>query len=616
MCGIAGWVDFNRDLSGEQYTIQAMTDTLSRRGPDDSGFWLSTHVGLGHRRLCVVDPEGGGQPMRRNRAGQDYVLVYNGELYNTEEIRRDLAARGHVFHGYSDTEVLLAAFIEWEENCIEHLNGIFAFAVWDGARRRLFLARDRMGVKPLFYAEYSGSFLFGSEIKALLAHPLAKPVVAADGLAELLVLGPSRTPGHGIFKGICELKPGKFMYVDKGGTGREQCYWSLQSAPHTDDLETTVSLVRQLVFDTVKRQLVADVPVATFLSGGLDSSVLTTLAAAAFDKAGKGPLHTYSVDYVDNTRYFQENLFQPNEDAPWVKLVSEKLGTKHHYIFIDSPELADSLCEAARARDLPGMADVDSSLYLFCREVKKDVTVVLSGECADEVFGGYPWFTREDELSAETFPWIRNLDQRMELFNPELVKTMRPREYLYGRYRDALAEVPRLPGENAQEARMREMFYLNITRFMPTLLDRKDRMSMAAGLEARVPFCDHRLVEYVWNIPWSMKHYNGMEKGILRLAMAGVLPEEILHRKKSPYPKTYNPSYLKAVSAGVLDILKDRKAPLNLVINKGALRRFIQSGAAAANFPWFGQLMGGPQMLAYLIQVNTWLHEYKVIMDL
>lgn len=616
MCGIAGWSNYRRDLSGEVQVIQAMQQTLHSRGPDADGTYLARHAVLGHRRLTVVDPKGGAQPMMRKRGGQSYVIVYNGELYNTQEIRCEMEGLGYTFAGYSDTEVLLTAYMEWGNDCLERLNGIFAFAVWNETEETLFLARDRMGVKPLFYAEKDGSFIFASELKALLAHPAVEPVLDADGLAEVLVMAPSRTPGHGVFKGVRELKPGHCIMVSKHGASREIPYWMLISKPHKDDLATTAEKVRFLVKDAVERQLVADVPVATFLSGGLDSSALTSIAARTFNRRGLQPLHTYSVDYAENDKYFRKSAYQPMADAPWVRLVSERVGTIHHYKFLEIPDLAAALPEAALARDLPGMADVDSSLLLFCREVKKDVTVVLSGECADEVFGGYPWFTREDEPAANTFPWIRNINRRMKLFIPELVAKVKPQEYIALRYREALEEVPRLPGENAREDWMRELFYLNITRFMPTLLDRKDRMSMAAGLEARVPFCDHRIVEYVWNIPWPMKHYDNMEKGILRLAMAGIVPDEVLKRKKSPYPKTYHPAYLEAVRNGVLTILNNPDSPLKALVDAKEVRAFAASDEAAANFPWFGQLMGGPQLLAYLIQLNTWLDTYKVQINL
>lgn len=613
MCGIAGWIDWGMDLASQGGILAEMVEVLTHRGPDASGFWLSPHAALGHRRLVVVDPEGGGQPMTRRRGEATYTTVYNGELYNTSELRQELEARGHIFlTRNSDTETLLLAYMEWGPTCVQHFNGIFAFAIWDEANQSLFLARDRLGVKPLFYTRRGSAFLFGSELKALLAHPEVQPELDAEGLAEVFALGPSRTPGHGVFRGIAELKAGHCLLYNREGL-RIWRYWTLESRTHEDDLRTTAIRVRELLRDAVQRQLVADVPICTLLSGGLDSSALTAFAAEAFREAGMGPLHTYSVDYEGNEQHFQPSCFQPNSDAHWVGRVSECIGTRHHYITIDNTELAGSLVPALLANDLPGMADIDSSLYLFCREIKKEATVALSGECADEVFGGYPWFYDENAPSSRIFPWIRRLDERVGLLSPELVKYMCPGEYAARRYQEALEEVPRLAGEDPHEARMRELLYLSITRFMPTLLDRKDRMSMASGLEVRVPFSDHRLVEYVWNIPWGMKTCGGMAKGILRRALVDVLPADVLARRKSPYPKTHNPSYLAAIRERFLNILNDSASPLLQLINPNAVRSLAVCGQTFFAQPWFGQLMADAQYLAYLIQADTWLRRYKVI---
>ncbi|MCL5780445.1 MAG: asparagine synthase (glutamine-hydrolyzing) [Firmicutes bacterium] len=612
MCGITGWIDREIQQPRDRAILETMTATLTNRGPDAEGYWYSNRAALGHRRLTVVDPEGGAQPMVRTQGDRTYVIVYNGELYNTPELRQELACRGYTFRGHSDTEVLLTSYIEWGAKCVEKFNGIFAFGIWSDADQSLFMARDRMGVKPLFYARRGNAFIFGSELKALLAHPLVKPEVAADGLAEIFALGPARTPGHGVFKDVHELRPG-YSLTFKDDTLRIHHYWRLVSRPHEDDLYTTINKVRELLEDSISRQLVADVPVCTFLSGGLDSSALSTFAARAYKKQGLGPLHTYSVDYVNNDRYFKASIFQPNSDAPWVKRMSEFLGSHHHYIFVDTPKLVESLKIAMLARDLPGMADVDSSLYLFCKEIKKGATVALSGECADEVFGGYPWFHREEDLNANTFPWSQSTRERTMLLSPELAHAIRPEDYIATRYRETLEEVPGLPGEDPAEARRREMFYLNMVWFMQTLLDRKDRMSMATGLEVRVPFCDHRLVEYVWNVPWFMKNFNCREKGLLRLALAGVLPEDVLERRKSPYPKTHNPAYLSAVRKLLLDILNEPSSPLLHLINVDAVRSMAQFADDGFNRPWFGQLMTGPQLFAYLYQVNAWLQEYNVV---
>ncbi|MGI6285658.1 asparagine synthase (glutamine-hydrolyzing) [Neomoorella humiferrea] len=610
MCGITGWVDWELDLTQQSRILEAMTATLACRGPDAGGTWVTPRAALGHRRLIVVDPAGGGQPMVRRRGEQTFVVSYNGELYNTEDIRRELLAKGYTFYGHSDTEVLLTAYMEWGPACVERFNGIFAFAVWETAGERLFMARDRLGVKPLFYTCFHNSFLFGSELKALLAHPWVKAEVDAEGLAEVFILGPARTPGHGVFRNLAELKPGYYLLYDRRGLHLQR-YWSLESHPHQDDLKTTVAKVRHLLADTVERQLVADVPVCTLLSGGLDSSAVTALAVKAFHSRSRGSLHTWSVDYIENDRYFQPSHFQPSPDGPWIKLVSEYLQTTHHSVYLDTSELVKSLKAAMQARDLPGMADVDSSLLLFCREVKKEATVALSGEAADEVFGGYPWFRSEKALALNSFPWNRAGRERLSILSPELKAAVQPEEYIARRYREALQEVPALPGENKREARLREISYLSLTRFLPVLLDRKDRMSMAVGLEVRVPYCDHRLVEYVWNIPWDMKFAGKMEKGILRLAVEDLLPAEVIARRKSPYPKTYNPAYLEAVSALMLEILEDPTSPILSFIDVPAVKALVQS-REVSSLPWFGQLMGRPQLLAYLIQVDMWMREYKI----
>ena len=380
--------------------------------------------------------------------------------------------------------------------------------------------------------------------------------------------------------------------------------------PHEDNLENSIAKVRQLVLDAITRQLVADVPVCTFLSGGLDSSAISAIAAQEFAKAGKGPLHTYSIDYAGNDVHFKANSFQPNSDAPWARKMSDFLGTSHHGIEISTQALADALKDAVIANDRPGMADIDSSLYLFCKEVKKDATVALSGECADEIFGGYPWFHRQECLTAQTFPWALANQDRVDLLSDEIRDWIKPQEYLQQKYIEAIEEVPRLAGETGLDAKIREIFYLNITRFMTTLLDRKDRMSMATGLEVRVPFCDHRLVEYVWNIPWSMKNIDNREKGILRRALQGILPEDIISRKKSPYPKTHNPEYLKTVRKTLLEVLDG--SPLHHLLDKKTLQSILDSSDEFGFRPWFGQLMNKAQLYAYLYQVDTWFREYKI----
>ncbi|MGG0252708.1 asparagine synthase (glutamine-hydrolyzing) [Bacillus toyonensis] len=611
MCGITGWVDYKRSLEGERAVVMKMAETLAKRGPDDNKVWIKGNVAFGHKRLIVVDPEGGKQPMTCLKDEANYAICYNGELYNTEDIRKELLRRGYTFKGHSDTEVLLASYIEWKEECVDHLNGIYAFAVWDERKEQVFIARDRLGVKPLFYKYDSGRLLFGSELKAILAHPDVKAEVTLEGLSEIFGLGPSRTPGHGIYAGIKELRPGHAMTFSKNGLCIWR-YWNVESKKHEDSFEETVEKTRFLLQDAITRQLVSDVPLCTFLSGGVDSSAITAIAAKEYERSGKGPLHTYSIDYEDNEKYFKANAFQPNSDAPFINLMTETFQTTHHRCVISNELLAECLTEAVLVRDLPGMADIDSSLLWFCREIKQDFVVGLSGECADEIFGGYPWFYREDDLQSSAFPWMRSTEAREQLLKKEWRSKLNLQQYVQRRYEESIQEVPILEGESPLEAKRRQLFYLNMVWFMTTLLDRKDRMSMGASLEVRVPFADHRLVEYAWNIPWEMKMYENREKGLLRKALEGILPHDILYRKKSPYPKTHNPHYTKAVTVWLQDLLTDKGSILHELFDKEQLNGLIHSGGSAFQTPWFGQLMTGPQLLAHLAQIHVCFKEYGV----
>lgn len=610
MCGIVGWVDFHNNLESYRGVMEEMTHCLAKRGPDASGIYVSNNALLGHRRLVVVDPEGGGQPMTKLAGERSYSIVYNGELYNTEDLRKKLLERGHTFESYSDTEVLLTAYIEWGQDCVHELNGIYAFGILDEAEGRLFLSRDRLGVKPLFYTEAARGLLFASELKALLAHPKVQPRVGEVGIMELMGLGPARSPGSGIFEGIYEVPPAHCLLMNRDGK-RLYEYWKLESKPHEESLESTIEVVRGLLLDAIDRQLVSDVPLCTFLSGGLDSSAISAVTAKTFSRGDRGQLNTFSIDYVDNDIYFKPSEFQPNSDKMWIQKMVQTIDSKHHNIVIDTPQLVKALEDAVLANDLPGMADVDSSLYLFCKEVRKKSTVALSGECADEIFGGYPWFRRKEDIEATTFPWSKATAERVNLL-AEDYSGLPVIDYVQGKYEDTLKEVPRLKGESPETHRMREISYLNLKWFMITLLNRKDRMSMANALEVRVPFADHRIVEYAWNIPIEMKYCDNREKGLLRRALVDILPKEIIDRKKSPYPKTHNPGYLRAVQREMKMLLADKHAPLWQIVSKNKIWEIVNTNGAAFGKPWFGQLMTGPQLLAYLLQMNFWMKAYKV----
>jgi asparagine synthase (glutamine-hydrolysing) len=603
MCGIAGWVDWEEDLTHHRPMIERMNKTISRRGPDAQGCWLSPRAALAHRRLCVIDPRGGKQPM----VYQGCTLTYNGEIYNFRELRQELQSDGHAFGTQSDTEVLLHAYAEWGEACVDHLNGIFAFGLWDEQRQRLFLARDHLGVKPLFYAQRGSALLFGSELKVLLAHPLVRPEIDATGLAE--IFGFRRAPGSGVFRGVYELRPGHKAMFTREDT-RVSRYWHLQSKPHTDDVNTTAMRIRALLEDTVKRQLIADVPVVAMLSGGLDSSSLTALATREFQRQGH-QLHTYSIDFVDNDHYFRENPLRPSQDGPWVQRVAEHVQSQQHTLMVDTPELIENMLVPMRSHDLPAGGQIETSLYLLCKAMKEDATVALSGESADEVFGGYPWFHTEEAIRAATFPWLitlrqaENSDPIWSWLSPEVEQLARPREHLARIYQQGLAEVPRLEGEDARSARMREIFYLSFTNFLTMLLDRKDRMSMAVGFEVRVPFCDYRLVEYVWNIPDEMKNVGDIEKGILRRAMSGLLPSDVLTRRKSAYPASHNPTYVEATRKWVQQIINDQTSPILPFINLPLVRQCVETDSSVPSDAW-------NSLYERIIQINAWMQEYRV----
>ena len=608
MCGFVGFANFKNDISSMKNILLNMNSTLSKRGPDEDGYYINKNVALGHKRLIVIDPVGGKQPMIEKFSYGEYVIVYNGQIYNTKELKDILVENGFSFNGHCDTEVLLKSYIHYGHNVVNHLNGIFAFAIWDSRKKELFLARDHFGVKPLFYTLKDGSLIFGSEIKALFEYPGIEKILDNQGISELFGIGPAHTPGTTIFKNIYELKPAHYAVFNEYGFKTKR-YWKLVSKPHTDSFGTTCDKVKFLLNDAITRQLVSDVPLCTFLSGGLDSSIITKFAADYCQDNGLPPLDTYSIDYVDNDKNFVKSDFQPNSDNYYISLMNRNLHTKHHSIVIDTPELAKYLEDAMIARDMPGMAD--SSLLLFCKNVKKEMTVALTGECSDEIFGGYPWFFREDALSSGTFPWSIALDERQKLLNPSIGSKINLKSYIDYRYNESLSEVEILDSDSEETAQKRKISHLTLNWFMQTLLDRSDRMAMYNGFELRVPFCDYRLAQYVWNIPWEIKALKGREKGLLRFVCKGSLPDEIVDRKKSPYPKTHNPTYLAKVKEMLSDIMKDKNAPINNLLNREYILDILNTDGNAFTRPWFGQLMTGPQLMAYLCQVNMWLERYE-----
>lgn len=613
MCGIAGFCDYKADFnaSGEKWreVLSEMSSCQKHRGPDEEGVYLRAHCGLSHVRLSIIDLSTGQQPMVKRTGDKECAIVYNGEIYNMRELRSGLEAEGAAFVTNSDTEVILEGYMRHGADFVKRLNGIFAFALWDGRREKLFLFRDRAGIKPCFYMRKGSTFIFSSEIKGILKFPGVEAQVDREGLCEVLGLGPAKTYGKGVFKDVFEVLPGHYLEWDEAGV-REYCYWKLESHPHEDDWEQTVEKTRYLIEDAVKIQMLSDVPICTFLSGGVDSSLVTAICSRELQKQGK-LLSTYSFDFKDNDVNFKANSFQPSQDRPWVDMVKEHAQTKHCYLECRNEELYEYLFEAVDARDLPCMADVESSMLYFCRKVAAHHKVTLTGECADEIFGGYPWFHKKECFEADTFPWSMDFGPRTMLLKDEVCRELPLEEYARSAYQRTVEETPRLQGEQGEERRRREISYLNLRWFMQTLLDRMDRTSMHVGLEARVPFADHRIIEYVWNVPWSMKNHNGIVKGLLRAAGEGYLPKEVLYRRKSPYPKTYDPAYEQLVRNHMTELLHSQNAPIRELVDEKKVEKFMSCSSDYAR-PFYGQLMAGPQLLAYLLQVNYWLEHYKI----
>jgi asparagine synthase (glutamine-hydrolysing) len=614
MCGITGWVSFGRDLRADQASqavVDAMTQTMACRGPDDEGTWTARHAALGHRRLAVIDLPGGHQPMSLDTAGGPLAIVYSGETYNFIDLRAELAGRGHRFSTDSDTEVVLHAYLEWGDALAERLNGMYAFAIWDSREDKLVMVRDRMGIKPFYYYETADGVLFGSEPKAILASPLAERTLSLDGLREMYAF--VKTPGHAVWEGMREVEPGTVVTVSRAGL-RTARYWSLETRPHADGQDATVAHVRDLLDDIVARQLIADVPLCTLLSGGLDSSAMTAIAASQLAETGER-VRSFAVDFTGQEENFVPDELRSTLDAPYVRDVARSSRTDHQDIMLSSDELADPAVRSAviRARDIPaGLGDMDASLYLLFRAIRGASTVALSGESADEVFGGYRHFFEEEARQSRSFPWLAGSARRIvetdDIFIPALSRALEMPAYIQDAYDTAVAKIRRLDGESAFEWQMRKICYLHLTHFVRILLDRKDRMSMAVGLEVRVPFCDHRLVEYVYNTPWSLKTYDGREKSLLRGAALDVLPVSVAERVKVPYPSTQDPAYPLRLQDQARGYLSSPGHPVFDLVSRDWL--------AQASAPGTPVTLTSRHGLERALDLALWLDIYKPVLKL
>lgn len=614
MCGFCGYVNYNENITDDKI-IKNMNKKIYKRGPNAQNIYIDKNTAFAHSRLSIIDVKNGNQPMQLERKHNLYTIVYNGELYNTSEIKEDLISKGYSFNTTSDTEVVLTSYIEYKENCIEHFNGIFSFAIYNKQKNEIFFARDRLGIKPLFYAKVNNTFIFASEIKAILEHPFVTPTVTKENLLELIALGPAHTPGKTFFKDIFEIKPGFIGILNKNEFVTKK-YWDLETKECLDTEEEAIEKIHFLVTDACKRQLVSDVGICSMLSGGIDSSILTKIASDNIPH-----LNTYSIDYLNNDTDFVSNPYQLTKDSDFVEIMSEYLRTNHKTIKIANEDLFYLLENSLIARDMPGMADIDSSMLAFCKEISKDFKVCLSGECSDEIFGGYPWFYKEHLVNHTGFPWSLSENLRSEVINSDIISNKEVKEYIDTSIKDTLKNVNHLDEKNSFENRFKDINYLTIKWFMNTLVERTDRMSMQTSLEVRVPFADHRIFEYVYNIPAKLKlglnnSKEPVEKYLLRKAFEGEIPNEILYRKKSPFPKTYSPKYLELVENTVSEVISNKNSKIHEILNTDYINYLIQTHGKNLKENLFGQLMTYPQTLAYIIQINNWLEKYDIKIEI
>ena len=609
MCSICGLINFKRDIDEKISKVEKMGRVLKHRGLDDSGVFEFEFGAFAHNRLSVMDPDNGAQPMSVVYKGKKYTICYNGEVYNFREIKADLEEKGIEFKTNCDTEVVLYSYIIYGEKCAKMLNGIFAFCIYDESKRHIYLARDRFGIKPFFYTFYNDTFYFASEIKSLLTQDEIKPIIDKKGLWQLLFLAPITLSGCSVFKNIYEVEPAYCGVLCADGL-RLNKYFELTPEKLDVTPSEAADEVRRLLLDTVNRQVVADVPLCSFLSGGLDSSALSALAAKEYEKRGQ-KLSTYSFEYEGNKENFKKSLFQPQGDDDFAVYLADVLSTDHTILKVPTKIVAEYLEKAVYHRDFPGQADIDSSLLYFCEQVKKRHTVAMSGECSDEIFGGYPWFYREEMLYSDFFPFIHDPFARIGLFDDKVVLKDEGFEFLSGVYKDDINSVKVLESDSSATKTARVATILSVKYFMTNLLERKDRMSMASSLEVRVPFADHRLAQFVYNVPWEIKFENGVEKALLRNAMVDFLPEKILYRKKSPYPKTHNPEYERLVSEMLDEKLKSGDSRLAMLLDFDVYKAL----KGKENITWFGQLMQKPQLLAWLLQLEYFLQEYNCIIE-
>ena len=597
MCGFIVIADYKKQVE-DISKLKSMTRLLKYRGPDEEGYSYQDHCFMSHRRLTTLDTHTGQQPFSYEYNGKLYRIVYQGTLYNMIDIKNKLLSLGYTMSSTNDSEVILKSYLAFQEKCLDELEGAFAFVIDDG--EKLFIARDQLGVKPLYYMQVNTTLIIASEIKCLLAYQ-EKAIVDKTGIQELLGLGPSMTPGRTIYKNIYSLRPAHYMTFDNDINIKR--YWKLKVKKHTDTYAQSVQKVRELVIESIQKQLLSDVPVSTMLSGGLDSSIITAIASQY-----NHHLTTYSVTYEDQKKYFHSYDYQTTMDDDYINEMTQRYQADHHQVTLRQSQLIDALKESMIARDMPGMADIDSSFLLFAKEISRTHKICLSGECADEIFGGYPWFYKEELYNLPYFPWMRDFDKKNELFN-EKIKALHLKDYIIKHYQESLQEIDTVD-------QTQQLIYLNIEWFMQTLLTRADSQTMRSSIEIRVPFASTKILQYLFNTPHEYMFHNNEEKGLLRDAFEPFLPQDIAHRKKNPYPKTHSPIYTNMIYKKLKESLKDPSNILYSFFDKNKLHEFVESRGQSFEYPWFGQLMMGPQLMAYFYQMYLWGKIYHIELEL
>ncbi len=521
MCGICG--EFRFDGSEvELQTLQRMLIPLQSRGPDNEGVYQSKMIGLGHRRLSIIDlSDNANQPMVDTDT--HLTIVFNGTIYNYPQLREQLILKGHHFKSTGDTEVILKAFAQWGKDCVARLIGMFAFAIWDDTRQQLFLARDRLGIKPLYYSQIKKHFRFASNTQSLLAAGDVDTEFDAIGLHHHLTLHAVVPAPTTILKGIRKVPPAHYMLINKHGKVLTERYWKLDADNidnQRDDKEWLHDIHAALSLAVERRLNIADVPVGVLLSGGLDSSLLVGLLA----ESGVSNIQTYSVGFEDQPEE-QGNEFEYSD------AVVDKFSTQHHKFYIQNHEVIQRLPQAIEHMAEPMVGQDAVAFYLLAEQVSKHISVVQSGQGADEVFGGYFWYPlmqAENNFSVESFAkhyFDRTHAEMSETLHPDLIS-----EDFTSR------KIAQLLEEANTKNFLDAVLHMDVTTLIvDDPVKRVDNMTMAYGLEARVPFLDHELVELAMRAPTKYKTKDG-GKFLLKNIARGLLPDKVIDRKKGYFP--------------------------------------------------------------------------------